>query len=144
MNIKQAIPFFAVTSMDKSLEFYTAGVAFEIKNKWEPRGKIEWCWIEREGAALMLQEFRTEGPDSWRPDGKVGVGISINFICEDALKLYHEFMGRGLKPSEPFVGNHMWVVPLRDPDGYSLFFESPTDVAEETKYSEWKNEGSLK
>jgi len=29
---------------------------------------------------------------------------------------------------------------VRDPDGYSLFFESPTDVAEETKYSEWKND----
>jgi lactoylglutathione lyase len=33
----------------------------------------------------------------------------------------------------------MWVVPLRDPDGYSLFFESATDVPEETKYSQWKN-----
>jgi lactoylglutathione lyase len=140
MNIKLAVPFFAVTSMDSSLQFYTGALAFEVKNKWEPRGKIEWCWLERDGAALMLQEFRTEGPDSWRPEGKVGIGVSIYFLCEDALKLYHEFLSKGLHPAEPFVGNHMWVVPLRDPDGYSVFFESATDVAEETKYSEWKKD----
>jgi len=143
MNIKQAVPFFAVTSMDISLRFYTQGLAFEVKNKWSPRGKIEWCWLERDGAALMLQEFRTEGADSWRPEGKVGIGVSINFLCEDALTLYHEFISKKLQPSEPFVGNHMWVVSLRDPDGYSLFFESATEVAEETKYSEWRND-SLK
>jgi catechol 2,3-dioxygenase-like lactoylglutathione lyase family enzyme len=140
MNIKQAVPFFAVDSMERSLQFYTDGLAFEVKNKWQPRGEIEWCWIEREGAVLMLQEFRKEGPDSWQPEGKVGIGVSINFLCDDALKLYHEFMSKGLQPSEPFVGNHMWVVPLRDPDGYSLFFESATEVAEETKYSEWKKD----
>jgi lactoylglutathione lyase len=32
----------------------------------------------------------------------------------------------------------MWVVSLSDPDGYRLEFESPTDVPEETKLSEWK------
>jgi hypothetical protein len=30
----------------------------------------------------------------------------------------------------------MWVTSLRDPDGYRLEFESPTDVPEETRYSE--------
>ena len=139
MNIKLAVPFFIVNSMEKSLQFYTKALAFEVKNKWEPRGKIEWCWLERDGAALMLQEFRTEGADGWQPEGKVGIGVSVYFLCEDALKLYHEFMSRELQPSEPFVGNHMWVVPVRDPDGYSLFFESATDVPEETKYSEWEN-----
>lgn len=31
----------------------------------------------------------------------------------------------------------MWVVRLRDPDGYKIIFESPTDVAEETTYTDW-------
>ena len=43
-----------------------------------------------------------------------------------------------MEASEPFVGNNMWVTGLTDPDGYKLYFESPTDVPEETKYSEWK------
>jgi lactoylglutathione lyase len=35
------------------------------------------------------------------------------------------------------VGNNLWVVELSDPDGYKVCFESPTDVPEGTKYSEW-------
>jgi len=31
----------------------------------------------------------------------------------------------------------MWVVGLKDPDGYNILFESPTEVQEETLYSEW-------
>ena len=30
----------------------------------------------------------------------------------------------------------MWVTILTDPDGYKLDFESPTDVPEETVYSD--------
>jgi lactoylglutathione lyase len=35
------------------------------------------------------------------------------------------------------VGNKLWVTTVTDPDGYKLFFNSPTDVPEETLYSEW-------
>jgi len=38
---------------------------------------------------------------------------------------------------EPFVGNGMWVTTFTDPDNYKIFFESATDVPEETKYSAW-------
>jgi len=61
----------------------------------------------------------------------------------DALKLYQEFMVRGLQPSKPFVYNHMWIVPLRDPDGYSLFLESPTKVAEEQNIPNGKTKDLL-
>lgn len=84
----------------------------------------------------MLQEFKKEGPNSWTPEGKVGVGVTICFICEDALALYHEFTARGIAASLPFVGNGMWVTSLADPDGYRIDFESYTDVAEGTEYTE--------
>jgi hypothetical protein len=44
---------------------------------------------------------------------------------------------KGLFLAEPFVGNNLWVVQLKDPDGYNVMFESPTDVPEETLYSDW-------
>ena len=133
MNIKQAVPFFMVTNMEKSLDFYVKALGFESKLDWRPNGRIEWCWLEREGVAIMLQEYRKE----FVPKEKLGEGVSICFICEDALQLYTEFLQKGAQPLEPFVGNKMWVTSLRDPDGYSLNFESNTDVAEETTYSEW-------
>jgi hypothetical protein len=42
----------------------------------------------------------------------------------------------GIAADEPYVGNRLWVTSLTDPDGYRIDFESPTDVAEETKLSE--------
>ena len=62
------------------------------------------------------------------PEGPLGAGVSINFICDDAIAIYHEFREKGLDPSRPFVGNHMWVTKLADPDGYALYFESATDA----------------
>jgi len=132
-NIKLAVPFFMVVNMETSLRFYLDGLGFTMTNKWMPRGTIEWCWLQRDGVALMLQEYREE---RGAPAEKRGVGVSICCQCEDALALYHEFIARGLPATEPFVGNGMWVTNLKDPDGYSLSFQSPTDVPEETKYSD--------
>lgn len=137
-NVKQAVPFFAVSNTERSLRYYVDGLGFEMKHKWVPRGRIEWCWLELGGAALMLQEFHKEGHDSWAPQAKVGEGVSICFICEDALAIHHHVVSRGIQASEPCMGNRMWVTELTDPDGYRLCFESSTDVPEETKFSEWQ------
>jgi catechol 2,3-dioxygenase-like lactoylglutathione lyase family enzyme len=136
MNVKQAVPFFAVSNLEQSLRYYVDGLGFEMKNKWIDDGKLRWCWLQLGSAALMLQEFRKEGHDSWVPDGKVGVGVNICFLCEDALAIYRDVTSRGIEASPPFVGNGMWVTSLRDPDGYRIEFESVTDIPEETVYEE--------
>ena len=132
-NVKQAVPFFMVRSMERSLDFYRIRLGFDLKMKWEPRGTIEWCWLELGNAALMLQEYRENIPEQ-----KLGEGVSICFMCSDALAIYHHLSANGLTTiQEPFVGNHLWVVGLMDPDGYVIYFESPTDVPEETTFQEW-------
>ncbi len=137
-NVQQAVPFFMVADMARSLRFYIEGLGFTLKNKWTPEApdKIQWCWLELGGAAVMLQEYNPGRV----PAEKRGVGTSIWFQCQDVVALYHEFRGRGLEPKEPFVGNHLWDTAISDPDGYNLHFESPTDVPEETKLSEWTKE----
>jgi uncharacterized glyoxalase superfamily protein PhnB len=132
-NLRQAVPFFMVTNMERSIKFYTQGLGFETRFEWKPEGKLEWCWLAREGVALMLQEYRKD----FVPKEKRGEGVSICFVCEDALQLYKEFLENGLAPSEPFVGNQMWVTSIKDPDGYKLDFESATELKEDTTYSEW-------
>ncbi len=52
------------------------------------------------------------------------------------IALYHQFRARGIAAARPFVGNGLWVTSVVDPDGYKVEFESPTDVAEDTEYSE--------
>lgn len=135
-NITQAVPFFAVSSIEASVRYYVDGLGFEMTKKWIDEGKLRWCWLQVGGAALMLQEFRKEGHDSWVPEGKVGVGVTICFNCNDALTIYREVTSRGIQASRPFVGNGMWVTSLSDPDGYRIEFESFTDVPEDTVFSE--------
>lgn len=139
-NVKQAVPFFSVSNIKASVRFYVESLGFEMIHKWEPDGRLRWCWLQCGDAALMLQEFRKEGRDSWVPEGKVGEGVSIVFMCEDALTIYRRIKNRGIEVSNPFVGNGMWVVSLNDPDGFSICFESDTDVPEGTEFSEDLNQ----
>ena len=131
-NVEKAVPFFGVTNMETSLRYYIAGLGFDMKNQWVVDGRVRWCWLECGGASLMLQEF-------WKdniPTGKLGEGMSVCFMCKDALAFYREVKARGIQPRRPFVGNGLWVTGLTDPDGYMVVFESPTDAPEESEYVE--------
>jgi lactoylglutathione lyase len=135
-NVKQAIPFFGVDDIEASVRYYVDGLGFEMTKKWEPEGKLQWCWLQIGDAAVMLQEFWKDGQHSGRPEGKLGQGVSVCFLCEDALAIYRDLKSRGIDAKKPFVGNAMWVTSVSDPDGYELYFESPTDDAEETVLSD--------
>jgi len=127
MNVKQAVPFFAVANIEESVRYYVDGLGFEMTKKWIVEGKLRWCWLQLGDAALMLQEFPRKGD--------VGEGVTIYFTCEDALAIYRDVTQRGIHASRPRVGNGMWETNLSDPDGYKLSFESPTDVPEDTELS---------
>jgi lactoylglutathione lyase len=129
-NVKEVVPFLWVASIEASIRYYVDGLGFAIKNRWEPGGKLRWCRLTLGGASLMLQELRKA------PEAKAGIGMSLNFTCEDALATYDEVRSRGLEASEPEVGNGMWVTSLTDPDGFRLFFASLTDTPEDTRLSE--------
>jgi catechol 2,3-dioxygenase-like lactoylglutathione lyase family enzyme len=137
-NVKQAVPFFMVTDIEASLRFYVDGLGFALTNEWRPEkagGRIQWCWLQIGDAALMLQEYWRDGRPSVAPPGPLGQGVSVCFMCADAIAIYHELVARGVAAERPFVGNGLWVTSVRDPDGYQLYFESPTAVPEETVYS---------
>ncbi|MCC4295234.1 hypothetical protein [Brevundimonas aurantiaca] len=78
----------------------------------------------------MLQEYVL----GHQPEGERGLGVSVCFMCKDALRIYRDAVDKGLSPQKPFVGNGLWVVGFRDPDDYNIVFESPTDVEEEVEY----------
>jgi len=130
-NVKSAVPFFGVSNMAESLKFYVDGLGFEMTQSWTEEGKYKWVWIKIGGAALMLQEDA--------PEAGVKVGdVTVYFICEDALAIYHDIKARGVEGKKPFISNGMWAIYLSGPDGHQICFQSPTDadLPEETEYSE--------
>jgi hypothetical protein len=132
-KVKELVPMLGVASMERSLRYYVEGLGFTRKNQWIVNGKIRWCWLVLGSSALMLQEFKVDAPE-----GKAGAGVSLWFQCEDSIAIYYDLRARGIEASEPQVGNGLWDTHFVDPDGYHLHFESPTDVPEETKLSEWQ------
>ena len=134
-NVKQAVPFFNVSDIQASLRFYVEGLGFVMTRQWAPEGRIRWCWLELGDVALMLQEYWRDEHGAGMPEGPLGQGVAICFMCADALAIYHGLISRGITAQRPFVGNGLWVTSVTDPDGYHLDFESPTEVPEETIYS---------
>ena len=134
-NVKQAVPFFNVTDIEASLRFYVDGLGFALTNKWVPKGRVRWCWLQLGDAALMLQEYLQDGRHAGASTGPLGQGVCICFMCTDALAIYRDLVSRGIPATRPFVGNGLWVTSVADPDGYRLDFESPTEEPEETVYS---------
>jgi len=105
-NIQQAVPFFMVKDIDSSVNFYVNGLGFSITESWIDKGKIKWCWLNMDSAAIMLQEYDEKNNMAKE---KAGEGVEIFFICEDALAIYTQITSNGIPTSEPFVGNKMWV-----------------------------------
>jgi catechol 2,3-dioxygenase-like lactoylglutathione lyase family enzyme len=126
------VPVLSVTNLEQSLRYYTEGLAYEEIDRWTEGGHLRACRLRRDEVAVVL---RQESSPLAHPDRR-GQGVNIFHLCEDALSFYREVTARGIRVSEPYVGNRMWVAGLTDPDGYRLSFESPTDVPEEKKLSD--------
>ena len=133
-NVEQAVPFFWVRDLQASLRFYVDGLGFTRTTDWVDEGTLRWCWLELGGASVMLQQTPGRSRTGEAPGASPPPTVSVYFICKDALAIYRDLRSRGIVVKRPVVGNRMWVTGLADPDGNPIFFESATDVADETEY----------
>jgi len=98
-NVRQAVPFFNVKDIEASLRFYVEGLGFTITRHWDLDGRIRWCWLELGRAAVMLQEYWKHG----RP-GATGQGVSICFMCADAIAVYQRSIEHVAAPRSRLSG----------------------------------------
>lgn len=138
MKVNEVVPFLAVKDLAKSLAFYVGGLGFTKTDEWVDEDIPRWCRLKIGKAGLMLQQFPTEGPEARKYGDFKGEGVIFCFFCDDAVAFYRAVKSRKVHASEPTVGNGLWVTRVQDPDGYRLDFQSPTDVAEDTKLSAFK------
>ena len=122
-NIRQLQPLFAVQNIDQSIAFYRDRLGFSLVSQAESEGNVFWCWLERGGSAVMLQQ--ADDDEDGPPEGR-GRGVTFYFICDDADAMYAELSSRGVPvapPREAYYGMNQLFVP--EPNGYTLCFESP-------------------
>lgn len=121
-TVREVVPLLFVRDIRRSVEFYQR-LGFHVATQADINGTLGWCRIERDRAALMLQQDCPEDA----PAGERGRGVVFYFICDDADALHAELSARGLSPDAPttaYYGMRQFRMP--DPDGYDVWFESPT------------------
>jgi len=133
-NVKQSVPFFRVSDMAAAQAFYVDGLGARVARNWIGGPELKWCWLDLGGASVMLQQLPRSGADAWTPRGPLGEGLTVYFMCDDAVALYRSATQRGLALSRPVVSNGYWLTETADPDGYSLAFESATDDPEGSEF----------
>lgn len=118
----EVVPLLWVKNMNQALDFYQ-NVGFKLTESWKPRGDIQWCRVEFQGAKLMLQVADKAQTQQVQPPADRG--IQLYFITDDVDSLYQQFLEREIDIKPPKIEFYgMKQLFLSDPDGRLLCFES--------------------
>ena len=121
-NIHELVPLLFVHDIARSANFYQERLGFKMTQQWEPDGKLAWCRLERDGAAVMLQQAIPE--EDGLADGR-GRGVVFYFNCDDADAMHADLTNRGLAIAPPVAAYYgMNQLFVKDPDGYELCIQS--------------------
>lgn len=124
-RVRELWPLLVVQDMQRSLMFYRDLLGFELLDQAENDGQVFWCRLRCGGATLMLQQAEAEDGSA---DGR-GKGVTFYFVCNDADAMYVDLSTRGLELQLPTVACYgMKQLPVPEPDGYILCFESPCEM----------------
>ncbi|MEQ1604489.1 MAG: VOC family protein [Pyrinomonadaceae bacterium] len=132
IEIKSLTPLIQVFDMPRSLGFYREILGFAVVSDSGNGDESSWVWLRRDGCDLMLNDQYEPGhvpPEPpvervrWHGD------TCLYFGCPDVDAAYKYLLSRGVEVDPPKVAPYgMKQLYLHDPDGYSLCFQSSTDL----------------
>jgi catechol 2,3-dioxygenase-like lactoylglutathione lyase family enzyme len=126
MEWNPLVPELTVFDFDKSLEFYTKILGFEIMFTREG-----FAYLKQEGVQFMLEAFHEDGWNVGKLEPPLGRGINFQIELKDIAPIYErlEAMNYSLyreskdvwrKTGDVQSGQREFL--LQDPDGYLLRF----------------------
>lgn len=133
-DVRGLTPLFFVYDMPTSVRFYRDVLGFEVVQNSPPVEEVmfHWCLLRVGGADLMLNtayEFNSERPAQREPACTEAHNDTCLYIaCPDIDAAYDELKDKVpsiRKPTDAPYG--MKQLYLRDPDGYAICFQWPTD-----------------
>lgn len=117
MKLASMVPMVFVSDVASSVEFYQQALNFKVLNTYEWQGKLNWVYLQSDGADLMLLE--TEEPFGERQSRD----LILYFYPDNIAALHAELVQKGFQVSELCVTFYqMKEFRMEDPDGYELCF----------------------
>jgi catechol 2,3-dioxygenase-like lactoylglutathione lyase family enzyme len=126
IDMRGLCPLLSVFDMPTSLRFYRDLLGFEIyrSSDAEEDGHIDWCWLRRNDADLMLntayeRSRRPPAPDSARVAAHGDTQIYIG--CQDLDEAAQYLKTAGVTVRGPMVRPYgMKQLFIHDPDNYEI------------------------
>src|SRR5262249_43873901 len=115
LSLRSLVPMAHVADVNKSAQFYEL-LGFEVKNKVQSDGQVQWAWLQNGGADLMLAR-------SARPMNPGAQDVLFYMYAPDVAAYRSELEAKGVKVGPlkyPFYSPR-GEFRIDDPDGYTLF-----------------------
>jgi catechol 2,3-dioxygenase-like lactoylglutathione lyase family enzyme len=125
------VPLLQVFDMPTSFRFYRDVLGFEVVSDSGGGDRADWVWFRHGEVHLMLNtayeaDDRPDSPDAARLASHEDTGLF--FSCRDLDDLYERLTHRGVQAERPKTAPYgMRQLYAKDPDGYVLCFQWPTD-----------------
>jgi uncharacterized glyoxalase superfamily protein PhnB len=136
MNIQKVTPLLQVFDMPRSIAFYCDVLGCEIVSTSSPGEDFYWAMLKLGDAVLMLN---TAYEDDERPPAPDIVRTAAHgdtilyFACDSVDEVYAHLRAKNWKAAPPVTTHYgMRQIHTRDPDGYGLWFQHPTDEPAES------------
>jgi catechol 2,3-dioxygenase-like lactoylglutathione lyase family enzyme len=116
-TIKKMSPQLLVTNIDRSIEFYTKKIGFDIDFRYEDF----YAGLIKDGFSIHLKSGNPSTEE--RTNKRENEDLDIVFLVEGVKELYNEFLNNSIDIVQPLCdrpyGKEFYIA---DPDGYILAF----------------------
>lgn len=134
IEVRGVTPLVQVYDMPASVQFYRDALGFEIVSTSPVLGKdrFHWALLRLGKAELMLNTAYESDDERPVPADRARVAahddMTLYFGCPDVDSAYEELRDKGIAVQPPKVVRYgMRQMSLRDPDGYGLCFQWPSE-----------------
>jgi predicted enzyme related to lactoylglutathione lyase len=128
--VTKLIPSLGVSDIDRSVGFYGQFFGFRVVDSYEVEGHMAWCWLQSNGADLMLQQLSGDQQITLNP--AIGQSWCIYIRPDDLPELHARLTKAGFPVSEiartSYGASEFF---LSDPDGYELWISVPAANGED-------------